>query len=166
MPTAPDVFSHWYHWFEGLESSPNDFYNSIAEALERRSIPDAENFRVEWREGGIFSAKREYLRVTRQEFIFDVCGAPFGNGFFISSWLGKKPSFLIETFGEIAVIGPFVKYLVRPMTYYRIDAAIMFQQAVHASVLEIIDRMATGKGLRTLSPDERKPIMSEYFRKR
>ena len=45
---------------------------------------------VEWPEGGLLSAKRLYLRVIRKEHVFDICGAPFGNGFFFSWWLGES----------------------------------------------------------------------------
>src|SRR5262249_32254698 len=45
----------------------------------------------DWKEGGPLSASREYLRVTRQGLVFDICGAPFGTGFFVSLWYGRKP---------------------------------------------------------------------------
>ena len=32
--------------------------------------------RIDHREGGILSAKREYLRVRRKELIFDICARP------------------------------------------------------------------------------------------
>ena len=34
----------------------------------------------------IASAKREYLRMQRGKYAFDICAAPFGNGFFVSWW--------------------------------------------------------------------------------
>ena len=45
---------------------------------------------MDWHEGGVLSAKREYLRVTRQKLAFDLCAAPFGTGFFFSWWVGEK----------------------------------------------------------------------------
>jgi hypothetical protein len=39
--------------------------------------------------GGPASAKREYLQVGREKLIFDICGAPFGTGFFVSWWLAE-----------------------------------------------------------------------------
>lgn len=42
-------------------------------------------------EAGMFSGKREYLRVTRGRFTFDICAAPYGTGFFFSWWLAKSP---------------------------------------------------------------------------
>jgi hypothetical protein len=76
-----------------LQASSLGFYASLEAALDRRRIPDISLWRVDWSEGGIFSAKREYLRVRRKDYLFDVCAAPFGSGFFVSWWLtGAQPS--------------------------------------------------------------------------
>ena len=40
------------------------------------------------KQGGIFSPKRKYLRVTRDKHILDICASPFSNGIFVSYWLG------------------------------------------------------------------------------
>jgi len=102
------VLSHWYHLTEGLQDSPQRFYSSLEEAINGRQLPDISLSRVDYYEGGVFSAKREYLRVERKEHIFDVCAAPFGNGFFISWWLGKAES----PFGTLALLGLIVTILV------------------------------------------------------
>ena len=52
-----------------------------------------------------------------------------------------------------------------PATYYRIDTALMFQTAVHAEVLAVIDGMTKAKGIRALSEDERKPILRDFFQR-
>jgi hypothetical protein len=53
--------------------------------------------------------------------------------------------------------------LFAPVTYYRLDTAIMFRTAVQAAVLEAVDHLTTTKGLRALSEDERKPVMKELL---
>lgn len=120
-------------------------------AIERRAIPDAAQSRVDWREGGVLSAKREYLRVRRKQYTFDICGAPFGTGFFVSWWLTEP-------------LGCLGGYIRRRETYYRIDTALMFQEAVHAAVLEVIDGMTSAKGIRGLSELDRKPILRSLVR--
>src|SRR3989337_2241358 len=93
MAQVAAVFSHWYHLLEGLQESPMSFYESLESAIKKRELPDIAISRVDYHEGGVFSAKREYLRVSRQNQVFDVCAAPFGAGFFVSWWLGElKPS--------------------------------------------------------------------------
>lgn len=86
-----EIVSQWAQLIEGLQFSPQEFYGKVEQALRDRQVPDLEMGRVDWPEGGILSAKREYLRLTRERLVFDICGAPFGTGFFVSSRLGVKP---------------------------------------------------------------------------
>jgi hypothetical protein len=88
----PGVLSHWYKLVEGFQTSTFDFYDSVEEAIARRKIPDVEISRVEYGEEGMISARRMYLRVTRENLTFDICGAPFGTGFFFSWWLKEEVS--------------------------------------------------------------------------
>jgi hypothetical protein len=222
-PRTPNLtISHWCKLVENLQASPLEFYAAVEQAIEQRQIPEAERSRIDYQEGGLLSAKREYLRVERREHLIDICGAPFGNGFFFSSWLGAAPPAVdpfhvllvvlgmmtiaygfVKLFGlilggllllmslgaliillrvarsgtlpfsgdvdaalvSIPIVGPVYERFFRPMTYYRIDTALMFQQAVHAAVLEVIDQMTSAKGLRALSEDERKPILREFYRR-
>jgi hypothetical protein len=100
------TIGHWSQLLGGLTASPQEFYASIEAAVKRREIPDCQLSRVDWHEGGTLSAKREYLRAERAEFVIDICGAPFGNAFFASSWLCGPPPSLKE---PIAIaIGSFV----------------------------------------------------------
>lgn len=190
------TIGHWSHLLGGLVTTPQDFYAAIEVALKRRDIPDCQVSRVDWSERGFTSAKREYLRAERDEFLIDICGAPFGNDFFASSWLCAPPpnitnaiaisvgilallGFLVSTdlgifkwllvvLGFIGFLGVVVIGIVRPLffpprlTYYRVDTAEMFYQAVHAAVLEVIDSLSTAQGLRLLSEAERKPVMRDY----
>ena len=157
---ATDVLSHWYHLVEGLQASPKEFYTAVEHAIEQHKLPDAKRHRIDWSEGGIFTAKREYLRVTRKHLVFDICGAPFGTGFFVSWWLGNKSSSLRTLILAIPVLGRIWEALF-PDTYYKHDTALMFQASVGNIVSEIVDEMATAKGLRTLSELERRPILRE-----
>lgn len=81
------VRAHWAALLESLEASPKDFYTSVQKAIEKRDVPDATPWEIKLPEGGRFSARRLYLRVQRREYTIDVCGAPFGTGFFVSEWL-------------------------------------------------------------------------------
>src|SRR5581483_7021926 len=92
------VVAHWNTLIEGLQTSALEFYSSVEQLVGRREVPEAKTSRVDWSEGGLHSAKREYLRLTRGRFSFDVCAAPFGTGFFVSWWLGEpRPSPLPPT---------------------------------------------------------------------
>jgi hypothetical protein len=216
--SAGSVVSHWHKLIENFQTSSLEFYVSVEEAIKRREIPDTSTSRVDWKEGGVLSAKREYLRVSRGNLVFDVCAAPFGNGFFFSSWLAEAPpklgclyllilgggglvvlGLLAQLFGffggafaalvvfplaffllgylihegsfgsEDVILGiPFLgavySWIFNPNAYYKIDTRLMFQEAVHAAVLEVIDGLTKAKGIRELTELERKPTMKDVTR--
>ena len=81
-----DIHGHWQHYFEDAKFSSQDIYARIERILAEKGIPAAKASRVNHSEAGLFSANREYLRIARNYNAFDVCAAPFGKGFFISSW--------------------------------------------------------------------------------
>lgn len=213
------VISHWYHYVEGFSTSAMDFYASVEEAVKGRKLPGASLSRVEFKEGGVLSAKREYLRVQRERTVFDLCAAPYGKqGYFFSWWLAELPGnplvWLFATLGigfaylvlfgilwamlgdscggivlfvlfvlagipgglyalgygiregaigdEEAVLAmPFIGWLYervfQPTTYYRIDTALMFQEAVRASVNEVLEDLFSEQGLRALASEDLAP---------
>jgi len=158
------IISHWYHLLDGVQYSPKDFYESLEKSIGKREIPTASLGRVSYPESGLLSAHREYLRIQRQGFGFDICAAHFGNGFFVSWWQFTQ-SGCLAIITEIPILGLLFRWLVRPITYWQLDTGLMFQSAVHASVLEVLDAMTTEKGARAISELERKPIMKEFFKR-
>ena len=157
------IFSHWNTMIEGLQASPKEFFTMVEKAIKAKKVPNAKYSRIDWKEGGILSAKREYLRIRRKEHAFDICGAPFGSGFFISWWLGETPSGILGIILSIPYLGFFVEKIFKPFTYYRVDTALMFQSLVHGAVLEVLDNMTKAKGLKALSELDRKPQMRDFF---
>jgi len=85
------VFSHWHHPIDNFNTSTMEFYAAVEEALKPKQIPDYSVSRIDWREGGVLTARREYLRIKRGKLAFDICAAPFGTGFFFSWWLAELP---------------------------------------------------------------------------
>jgi hypothetical protein len=86
-----NVVSHWHHPIEDFQTSTMEFYAAVEQALKPREIPDYSVSRIDWREGGVLTARREYLRIKRGKLAFDLCAAPFGTGFFFSWWLAELP---------------------------------------------------------------------------
>ena len=187
------VVSHWSKLLEGVQESPQAFYASVTDAVKKREIPGANISTVEWPEGGPGSAQRLYLRVERGHDVVDICGAPFGNAFFASSWLCLPPPNVLKAIlvvigglffgGALAydgidfvhglfivldflfILGVVALGIIRPLffpprpTFYRLDTANMFHTAVQAAVSDAVDQLTSSKGLRALTPEERKPIM-------
>ena len=215
---SDSVISHWYRLFEDLQESPKQVYQSIEAAIKKRELPDTFITSINLIEGGPLSARREYLRVSRKEHVFDICVALFGKGMFVSWWLSKAQSskglwiaiaafifaliliFLsIDQFGlflglflgiiflplifvilglliregtimiedsilEVPVLGTLYERFFHPITYFKIDTALMFQESVRCAVLEVIDEITKSKGIRALSESERAPIMNDIFK--
>jgi hypothetical protein len=164
--TANEVLSHWYQLISGMQHSTNAFYDAIDKALHSQKLSDVKTERVEIAEGGVFSGKREYLQVRRKEHVFHICAAPYGDGFFVSWWLGEVRSGLFAFLSSIPYLGFIFRLLAaatKPLTYYRIDTALMFQSVTHSAVLEVLDQKINQGGLRALMGEERKPIMRDFF---
>lgn len=163
MSKPNHIISHWSTMIEGLEASPMEFFNALETAITKKGMEKVKFSRFTWSEGGIMSAKREYLRVKRKDHAYDICGAPFGNGFFVSTWLGDHESGALGGLFSIPLIGPLLERMFKPQTYYRHDTAGMFQSLTHSAVLEVIDNLTNAKGLRALPEAERKPEMRNFF---
>lgn len=104
-PPVEPPRGHWHHLFDAAEFSPGEFYAAIQEAIARREIPDTVSSEVIYREAGVFSAGRAYLRISRENHVVDVCAAPFGRGFFVSWWLAEaRPSRLWPTLAGIVYV--------------------------------------------------------------
>jgi hypothetical protein len=99
------VDSHWATLIENLQASPMEFYASVEKAIEQRQVPAISNCRVDWKEGGLFTTFREYLRISRERHVFDICGAPYGTGFFVSWWLAElQPSAIGPTLAALWIV--------------------------------------------------------------
>ena len=61
------------------------------------------------------------------------------------------------------IVGWLYERVFAPATFYAIDTSLMFQDAVHNAVMEVVDGLLTAKGLRSLTETERKPIMKGFF---
>ncbi len=87
-----DAIDHWYALVPGFNTSTKEFYAAIEKELEDRKVPGLEIFYVDFAEGGVLSNKREYLRLTRERLIFDICAAPFGTAHFFSCRFAEIPA--------------------------------------------------------------------------
>lgn len=78
------VLSHWYALIPNFNTSPREFYAALDKELGERQIPGLSVNRTEYAEGGILSGQRQYLHLSRERLIFDICAAPFGTSYFFS----------------------------------------------------------------------------------
>src|SRR5258706_14657333 len=92
MPRSPieDVVGHWSQLIGNFSTTSVGFYKAVQEALARREVPGLKTSSVVWDEGGVLAPRREYLRIHGDRFVVDLCAAPFGTGYFFSSWVVRK----------------------------------------------------------------------------
>ena len=181
-----------------------------------RQIPALEVAPVLMRESGPFSPERSYLQFRRERLVFEICAAPFGTGYFVSSRLfdrrrkarasdyfiflavaavidypltalnaGWQWQLLLFTgvfalvwtlmrlsasgvitgldrfMASLPVLGPIYEYFFLPDTFYRQDLNNSYREAIHAAVMQAVDEMMTGKGLRPLTAEQRRPDIRE-----
>jgi hypothetical protein len=87
-----DVIEHWYSLVPGFTISTKEFYEAVEKELKTREVPGLDIAHVDFAEGGLLSAKREYLRMTRERLVFDICAAPFGTAYFFSCRFAQIPA--------------------------------------------------------------------------
>ncbi len=108
MARTVGVISHWHLLIDAYHTSALDFFARVEAALAERQVPQIEMSRIDWKESGLLSAKREYLRIKRGSLIFDIGAAPFGTGYFFSWWLVREPPRYVFLFMFLALLALLV----------------------------------------------------------
>lgn len=100
-----DALSHWQKPIDGFQTSALEFYSAVEHGLKERAVPGINFSRVKFKESGVVSGDRIYLRVKRKGLFFDIGAAPFGTGFFISWWMSRaRPSPIVGTILLVALV--------------------------------------------------------------
>lgn len=161
---ASEAIGNWNHLFPNMQLDPNDFYDLIEELLEDREIPDINTHRRTFKQGGIFSYHRIYLEVSRKDYIFHICAAPWGIGFFFSWWIREKLSPADELLILIPYFGPRIVRARQYKSYYKLDTDAMFRKSVHQCVMDAIDQLTNQVGIRALTEFERQPDLRSILK--
>jgi len=111
MAHSAEVISHWHLLIDDFNTSALEFYESVEAALVARQVPDITTSRIDWKEGGMLSAKREYLRVARGRLTFDICAAPYGTGYFFSSWSAEQSLLRALFYACLIILGLPILFL-------------------------------------------------------
>jgi len=92
-----EQLAYWCKLFPDISYSAKELYGAIVKNVQAQMVPALEPGLVLIRQGGPFSPERLYLQMRRERLVFEICGAPFGTGFFVSSRLfdrRKEPTLL------------------------------------------------------------------------
>lgn len=148
------IISHWHHTYDKAQFSTMDFYSACEQAIKERNLPGATLKRVIHNNRIFFSGSREYLRVYRMGIAYDICAAPNGSGCYVSWWHHEHYS----NFERLVMMKiPVLNWVYREQTLHQYDLELMFQDVIHACVMEAADAMTGVKGS-TLSESERSII--------
>jgi hypothetical protein len=163
-----DVIDHWYALIPGFNTSTKEFYESIEKELKEREVPGLEIFHVDFAEGGVMSSKREYLRMTRERLVFDICAAPFGKGYFFSCRFAEIPAVIQLWQLLVVVVGAFM-LVALSFRFLGLILAPVVLLAVFVFLIYTL-RNAVAMGLRNLDATLIKspvfgPIYENWFRK-
>ena len=163
------IIGRWQQLVDGLDYSTNDFYNKLEAQFNRRNVPDLQMGRVVFRQKGHFSDRREYLRLIRNEFIFDICACPMGDkAFFVSYWHGflrfkGVEGWLTRLLLMVPVIGYFLEKTLIPNSYHYTDSTDMFQELAHLVVIGTVNEVSTDASLPPLTKDQQKPVLKNLL---
>lgn len=107
MRSNESILSNWAVLIDDFNTSGQDFFEATQRNVEARDVPEVKFKRVLYRESGLLSSKREYLRMSRGNVVFDLSAAPYGTGFFFSWWLAESRTRFawIYTLGFLSLFG-------------------------------------------------------------
>jgi len=163
-----DVIDHWYALVPGFNSPSKEFYEGIEKELKTREVPGLEIFHVDFAEGGVLSQKREYLRMTRERLVFDICAAQFGTAYFFSCRFAQIPAAIKLWQLVVVLIGGFMTVALAFKFLGLILGVIVLMAAFVLLIYTL--RNAVAMGLKDLDASLIKspivgPIYENWFRK-
>lgn len=126
------LLSYWNHLFDRPLCSPGEFYAEVEANLGNRKIPDLELGHMMMHEKNLLSRARLYLQMRRERLVFEICAAPFGTGFFVSSRLFDRRR-----------VATFVDYLIFLVLLVALSAYINSQTDAIVTIV-IIGFLVTG----------------------
>ncbi len=147
---VPEAKSNGCHSFD-FQFSSQQFYTVLEEKIKQREMPSITISRVTHNEGGLFSSERIYLRVSRGHLIYDVCAAPYGNGFFVSSWQGETLHLRRRIIAAIPRYGKNLEKAFYSKTYFEADTEAMFHGGVQDCLQSAIEGITAAHAIRPIS---------------
>lgn len=146
----------WQHFFADYQLPAEDFYRQVREKLEALQLPGVKFAQEQFFEKHLLSARRNYLTITRNEFVFFIGSAHFGTGSFVSWWFTEEVE---GPLNRIPVISKWFLGRDRDRkTFYQMDSEAMFRDAVHSVFIDTLEDMTGGRVQRPLLESERKYV--------
>jgi hypothetical protein len=148
MATEQTIHAHQSEYFEDLRLSAKDFYMLLKKMIEEYRYPEVTCTPVTLKEGGVFSSKREYLRISKDRYNYYVCASPFGKSFFISWWLQEDANASANFAARFGLLGRAMANRLESKTYYERDTELMFTASINSLIKRAVEKIKTDKGFR------------------
>lgn len=159
------LVSHWQHFVDGLEYSPLTFYQYLKGVIESRELQGVHIDMTQFAERSMLSGRRKYLRVKRGKLTYYICGAPYGQGFFVSSWLIEKQPLFKRILLKIPLFGEALANLFYPITFYKIDVTNMFLTVIHDAIVSTTNYISEEGGKRPIPEAATKATTRNLFKR-
>jgi len=160
-----NVLSHWYAPVPNFNISTKEFYDKVEKELGAQQVPGLKMSRPEFSEGGLFSSKRQYLRLKRDDVLFDICACPFGVNYFFSCRFASVPptglKFLIAAIITLILEKLNLKAV---ETYHKEDTRLIYMTVVEAVVKKLVEQETAAKGIKLLDEYEHAPILGDLYK--
>jgi len=148
MSTQSSVQAHSSQHFEDLQLSSREFYKLLQSMIDEYQYPDVTCTPTTLNESGLFSSRREYLRISRQRHHFYVCASPFGRSFFISWWLKEDANRAANVAERVGWFGRVLSQRLESKTYYELDSELMFTSSINSIIKMAVEKVKADKGFR------------------
>ncbi|SHN26207.1 hypothetical protein [Mucilaginibacter sp. OK098] len=148
MATQTTVHLHKYQHFEDLQLSAREFYALVRDMIAQYQYPDVTCTPVTLKEGGLFSSRRDYLRISRERYHYFLCASPFGRSFFISWWLQEDEHVAANMAKKIPLLGEALSTRLESRTYYELDTQLMFTSSINALITSAVEKVKLDKGFK------------------
>ncbi len=132
-----EYHSNWSQLLPNFKFSTKEFYKLLKKEMFSHDVDKLFYKEVDITIGGVLSSKRTYLRIKWQDYYYDICFAPFGDGCFVSWWLIYQISSGEDFYTRFPFIGEWIRRSFYRKTYYKIDSASMFMTYAQHSVLAV-----------------------------
>lgn len=146
-----------------MQFSTKEFFERLKQRLVDSEVKNISYTTLNLNESIIGLSKRTYLTITYKDYIFFVCGAPFGKHFFTSYWSHFKPSIIELIIRSLPFVGNSLANIFFSLTYFEYDQCSSFQTLLHNHITELVKEMTTEQGIPM--PEIPKPILSDVFKR-
>lgn len=156
------IMSHWALLLD-MQFSTQEFFDRLRKRLEDSEVKNISFTNLNLKETVIGLSLRTYLTIKYKDYVFFVCGAPFGKYFFTSYWTHFKPSIGEIIIRAIPIVGNSIANVAFSHTYFEHDQCASFRTLLHLHITDLIKEMTAEKGIPM--PEIPKPLLNDVFKR-